>query len=250
VEDRPSNNWYHFALQIIFGCLWLRWHFHIPPPNKSILAMATMVALMMLADMKPSHKSIYFLLVVAFFILENRAINKDRVDSEVASKAIALRMETTANSQEEISNRTKDLLDEITGGDSFPEVMADVLGNGELRFSITSMGKHNLTDLRINIMSHMQRKDLHYVTQQTMHPIVLSVPIAPTHAVIGISMPVTVKWEGDLDVFQIDISARNGTFMEMLDIKKGGRQGWHEDLEIYNMHGSTLLLKSPGFDSN
>jgi hypothetical protein len=286
VEEKPAYHWYHFTLQVIFASLYLHWRFNLPAPNKAVLAMAAMVALMMLADMRPFHKAVYFALVIAFFTLENHAIDKERMDAKVKSdndakleettrqnenekfdtiagnltaanklsqaqfSATISRIESVTKTQTEIAAATKEVLDETTGGDSFPEVLAELLGNGELRFSITSIGKHNVTDLRINIMSHMQRKDLDYITQQTVDPLAISIPIAPAHAVIGIPIPVKVIMEGDLDAYQVNVSARNGTFLEMLEVKKGGPRGWHEDMEIYDMHGSKLLVKTPGFGSN
>jgi len=81
VEVKPANDWFHIPLQVTAGLFCVYWYFHLPSPNKAVLAMATMVALMMLMDMKPLHKGIYFFLVIAFFVLENHAIDKERADA-------------------------------------------------------------------------------------------------------------------------------------------------------------------------
>jgi hypothetical protein len=50
----------------------------MPAPNKAVLALTSVAALMVLAEMRPIHKTIYVFLIVALVFTENRAIDKDR----------------------------------------------------------------------------------------------------------------------------------------------------------------------------
>jgi hypothetical protein len=75
---KPVPHWFHFPLQIIVVGFVLYWHWKLPLPNKAVLALAAVAALMVLAEMRPIHKAIYVVLIVALVYTENRAINEDR----------------------------------------------------------------------------------------------------------------------------------------------------------------------------
>jgi len=79
-EKKPIPHWFHFGLQVIVGGYALYWHWKLPPPNKAVLALAACAALMVLAEMRPIHKAVYFVLIVALVFTESRAIDKDRAD--------------------------------------------------------------------------------------------------------------------------------------------------------------------------
>ena len=73
-------NWFHFLIQIGAAVWLIYWHWHPPAPNKAVLALAAVAALMVLADMLPIHKAIYLVIIIALVFTENRAIDKDRAD--------------------------------------------------------------------------------------------------------------------------------------------------------------------------
>jgi hypothetical protein len=79
---KPVPHWFHFPLQMVaIGCL-VYWHWKLPLPNKAVLALAAIAALMVLAEMRPLHKAIYFFVIIALVATENRAINDDRAKFE------------------------------------------------------------------------------------------------------------------------------------------------------------------------
>jgi hypothetical protein len=73
-------DWFHFPLQAVTAAFVLYWHWHLPAPNKAVLALAAVAALMVLGEMRPVHKAIYFVLIISLVFTENHAINKDRSD--------------------------------------------------------------------------------------------------------------------------------------------------------------------------
>lgn len=77
---RPIPDWFHFLLQITTAALLIHWHWKPPGSNKAVLILAAVAALMVLADMRPLHKAIYFVLIIALVFTENRAIDKERAD--------------------------------------------------------------------------------------------------------------------------------------------------------------------------
>ena len=83
-ESRPSESkkpvpgWFHFLLQIIAAGYLAYWHWNPPVPNKAVLGLAAVAALMVLADMRPIHKALYFIVIIALVFAENHAINEDR----------------------------------------------------------------------------------------------------------------------------------------------------------------------------
>lgn len=79
-KKKPVPDWFHFGLQIVLGSFCLYWFRNLPAPNKAVLALAACAALMVLAEMRPIHKALYFILIIALVFTENRAINKDRAD--------------------------------------------------------------------------------------------------------------------------------------------------------------------------
>jgi hypothetical protein len=79
-DKKPVAHWFHFGLQLVVGGYVLYWHWKLPSPNKAVLALAACAALMVLAEMRPVHKAIYFVLIVALVSTENHAIDYDRRD--------------------------------------------------------------------------------------------------------------------------------------------------------------------------
>jgi hypothetical protein len=79
-SEKPIPNWFHFPIQFVALAFFVYWHWHPPAPNKAVLALAAVAALMVLAGMRPLHKAIYFVVIMALVFTENHAINKDRAD--------------------------------------------------------------------------------------------------------------------------------------------------------------------------
>jgi hypothetical protein len=80
MQERIKSNWFHFPIQIATSVWLIYWYSHPPAPNKAVLALAAVAALMVLADMRPLHKAIYLVIIIALVFTENRSINKDRAD--------------------------------------------------------------------------------------------------------------------------------------------------------------------------
>ncbi len=74
----PTRHWFHIPIQVIATALCIYWYWHMPAPNKAVLCLGGVAALMALVEMRPMHKAIYFLLIVALMFVENRAIDNDR----------------------------------------------------------------------------------------------------------------------------------------------------------------------------
>ncbi len=77
--DKPVAHWYHFLVLGVAGYYVARWYwFKAPLPNKAVLALATVAALMLLAEMRPIHKALYIVVIILLVFMENRAIDSDR----------------------------------------------------------------------------------------------------------------------------------------------------------------------------
>lgn len=139
-----------------------------------------------------------------------------------------------------IVNLSKQNLDQITGGDSYPVIIASLRPDqqGAMTLSVVAHGKNNLVDLTINVMSHMQRRDdPQWVFQQLMSPQALDLPMVPVNRALQI--PITIHPEGVSDVYQINSSARNGSFVEILRINQTA-SGLQETYEVRNSSGRVL----------
>ncbi len=79
-QKKRRTHWFHIPAQLVVLGFIVYWHFHLPAPNKAVLILTGVTVVMALLDMRPSHKAIYLLLVIALIFIENRAINKDHED--------------------------------------------------------------------------------------------------------------------------------------------------------------------------
>jgi hypothetical protein len=214
-----------FALLFSIICL-----FWVPSAGIAIGALGAAGVFVAIKGEKlhPSHKVLWAFITLLLLVTEVRAIKKQ--DEEHAAKL-------------------KEILDETTGGDSFPEITAYRTETGELQFTIVSVGKNNLTDLRITMRPHVQRYHPHGPPADWPALINVSIPIATT-SVLNLDFPDKVSVEGELDRYVIDINARNGVFREELEIRKLGPPQFHVDFEIYDMPSRKVRFKSPGYDSS
>src|SRR5713101_4057431 len=164
---KPVPHWFHFGLQICVGAFVLYWHWHLPAPNKAVLSLASVAALMVLAEMRPIHKAVYFFLIVALVFTENRAIDKDRRDfaeneagrreqenaqfqkiADGLSSSIQLNQQQFAETKSGIERS----IATVTGGKSFAIVTPQVWsGMVPIPLSIYNYGNQTLTGVTVNI---------------------------------------------------------------------------------------------------
>lgn len=76
------SHWFHVPFVVAALLLCAYWYFRPPIPNKAVLAIGVVAVIMTLTEMRPSHKAAWLLIVFTLAFLENRAINKERADSE------------------------------------------------------------------------------------------------------------------------------------------------------------------------
>ena len=80
LSRRAPGRRFHVPIQITILVFCAYWHWHVPLPNKAVLCLGGVAAIMALVEMRPLHKGIYFALIVWLMFIETRAINKDRAD--------------------------------------------------------------------------------------------------------------------------------------------------------------------------
>jgi hypothetical protein len=78
--SRPSRHWFHIPVQITVAAFCIYWLRYVPAPNKAVLLLGGVAAIMALVEMWPMHKAVYILLIIGLMFIENRALNKDRAD--------------------------------------------------------------------------------------------------------------------------------------------------------------------------
>jgi len=197
VEVKPASHWLNIPLQIAAAIFCVLWYFHLPSPNKAVLAMATMVALMMLIDIKPLHRGIYFLLVIAFFVLENRAIDKERGDA--------------AKNLQAINSELKQTFDWISGGEAFTAVMVDL---HTMQLEVSTKGPQPLRDVYINVFNATHASENPASVRETARIISVGTVYPTVLRHLEYQLPVT----GDSASFFIRIYQLNGSFSESLNL--------------------------------
>jgi hypothetical protein len=166
---KPVPHWFHFPMQIIIAGFILYWHWNLPLPNKAVLGLAALAALMVLAEMRPIHKFIYVLLVLALVTTENRAIKDDRAkfEHEEAGRRqeqnsqfseIVNDLKSSINlSQEQFSETMRNFgenVNTITGGNSFAVVWAPLIpisSTNTFPLVLGVHGRYDLQDVRIEV---------------------------------------------------------------------------------------------------
>jgi len=173
----PGHHWFHIPLQLTVAAFWFYWYWHTPAPNKAVLWLGGVAALMLLVEMRPIHKAIYFILVIGLMFMENRAIDNDRANfardeayrraqenkqfSEIGT-SISVNVQklldqsdthflkTLKQESEQFAatmQRFQVNVDEITGGSSYVVVYPD---------TAKPEGRGNTFPLMINVCSHCQ----------------------------------------------------------------------------------------------
>jgi hypothetical protein len=214
--QRYKRHLYHILLLSVSFGFSIFWFLRPPIPNKAVLALAAMAALMMLADMHWGYKIGYVLLVIGFVLIENQAINKDHNDQ---------------------NGRFMETLSQITGGNTYPLVLAVTLEDG-WHLAITPKGQYGLNNIYVSVLSHAQSiSGPDFVESQRRNTIAATLPRA--YAGRAMDTGLMIKPEGDFDIFRIDIAASNGSWMERL-IMKRTEHGWSRNWLITNMRGTVL----------
>ncbi len=78
--NKPSRHWFHIPIQLTVAACCIYWYLHVPAPNKAVLLLGGVAAIMGFVEMRPMHKAIYFVLIIWLMFIETHAIDKDRLD--------------------------------------------------------------------------------------------------------------------------------------------------------------------------
>jgi hypothetical protein len=193
-SKKPVPDWFHFPIQIVAAACLLYWRWHQPAPNKAVLALAAVAALMVLADMRPIHKAIYFVIIIALVFAENRAIDKDRADfardeasrrqeenqkfSDIGTAITSnvrklfehsdMEFSKTMARSDAIMAGVSDDMKTQTGGNSFAYVTFTPQQDRFL-VAITSHGKYPLREIHV-MMTDQERSDQALQEYMKQHP--------------------------------------------------------------------------------
>lgn len=139
------------------------------------------------------------------------------------------------DNEEKISTATQNTLNEITGGKTYPEVIATFTGSPTASLAIIANGKNSLSDVTVYVRSHMQLSDPKSLWQQFNSVQTASLPLVLGNHLENLPMQIHV--EGDLDLYQINVVARNGVFVESLKFTRNSSGVLDQDFQIDDMHG-------------
>lgn len=254
---KPSHNWFHFPILLSVSTLCLYWYWHLPAPNKAVLWLGGMAALMALVEMRPLHKALYFVLIIALIFTENRAIDKDRRDfadaeanrrkvedgqfSDIGSSITANVNNLLADSdkkfretvREESSHfnatmRRSDALTEgiaetinaETGGDSFCyyELSGGVISDAGVDLIGEARGKYPLSDVSARIAETDNERVLSVVNQKVGNLGVTEIPLGVSLAAEPIHVPFTAP--PDKENLDIYFSGKNGFWAQFISFRK------------------------------
>jgi len=85
VEDKAKhiwqNGWTGRLIIAVFIYLVVHWMCHVPPTGEGVLAIALLAAIMTTREMGHTEKAVLIFLLVSLFVVEIRAIGKDRNDT-------------------------------------------------------------------------------------------------------------------------------------------------------------------------
>jgi len=265
---KPVPYWFHFQLQIVAASALLFWYWKPPVPNKAVLCLAAIAALMVLAEMRPVHKAIYFILIIALVFTENRAIDKDRDafvrDERQARKEENEQFQDIANelrNSMEISRQqfaqTMERSDRIiagvgdtikteTGGDSFAYITFTPQPNQQFMLAITSHGKYPLRQVHVTMMDEERR--LQAMQEYNKHPEgnwIAAINAADTEFQLPYLRPQSPEAPGgdvqmlgayafgaqDAKNLTIAFSSLNGYWNERLHLRRINGK-WHQSLSV------------------
>lgn len=190
------------------------------------------------APVKPWHKALYIFAFVAlgaiglFFVVKqsnetaiaNEGLAKTLVDLQASTTETAriqgndtkLQERLLAQSQT-IASLAKEGIDTQTGGDSYPIVISSpgwVRRGTSSKLIAMVRGKHNLPDVTIAVLSHMQNNTPAHLEEQRLNPEIY-VPSLLLHVKLGQGIGIVTP-QGDKDVYSVQMITRKGFFNETL----------------------------------
>lgn len=169
IETKKKPIWFHFSVQAIAVGFILYWHWNPPLPNKAVLGLATVAALMVLSDMRPVHKAIYILVLIAFVTAENKAIDHEHEETSKVFGGIAesiksastdnqnefgkatVEMNDILSKTETVASLAKENLLNLTGGDSFAYVSPQNFSGDQFPGVVWNNGEQPLIGLTLTI---------------------------------------------------------------------------------------------------
>jgi hypothetical protein len=277
-EIKPSNHWFHIPLQAIgiFYCVYF--HFHLPSSGKALLILGGVVAIMMLMDMRPIHKSVYILIVLSFILIENRALNKDRTDASDAEKSqrdaenaqfqniaggiteaikqsqkqfgvTMARSDAVIREEGKIAQKTNQSLQQLTGGGQYCYLSAYSVEDkyslrsqpklaGKIDLFVSNSGPIPLERCLVTIRNSTNREALDR-TKGFISPLIFRE--------VGPVPPAGTTTETGItlprDTYYINILTRNDAFFEILTIHSESEMktdGRFESIEIRDKKGKAL----------
>lgn len=252
-SKKPVPHWFHFGLQIIVGAFALYWHWHLPAPNKAVLALASIAALMVFAEMRPVHKTLYFFLILALVSTENRAIDKDRRDfaeNEAARREqenaqfqkIADGLSSSIRLSQQQFAETKSGIDKsiatVTGGKTFCVVIASPIEN-RFSFFISTIGNEPLHGVTVQMIDVDLMKKLvggkPTVSLEEISRYTFDLPPIPFLAKgAGRTVAAVLMDERDSRNFSFNFSSLNGFWGESIKLRRVNGQ-WQQALKVTRM---------------
>lgn len=235
--SKPVRDWFHIPIQTTVAAFCLYWYWHAPAPNKAVLLLGGVAALMALVEMRPIHKAIYFALIVALMFVENRAIDKDRREfanaeasrrmdenQQFSNIASALKQsmtnnqmafDATINKANQLLGLSRENVQTLTGAESYA-YLAFVPGQGFLAFP--HKGQYPLYGVSARIV------ELGKAGQNSdMGVTVFLGDIVQGHAAIQ-PLPPNFSPPGDRFDANVFFTARNGDWAQLIrEVRVGGR---------------------------
>lgn len=242
VESIWRTRWSGYALLVVCFSGILFWYFFIPSPGKAVAAMGVAAAVMTLrGKLSGFEKFLWMLALFALLFLEFRAIDKDRSEYTAEQKDVkekenqefdhiagGLRSVVERGSVDfaATTSRSREVLDEITGGDSYPVVhlVAVPIDNSPntFRLMLAIVGKNPLFDMNMIVrkgpIPPMLSLTDFVTTGGDLKPILTASSVSPTMSQV-LQAKITPSLEGTTDYF-VNTTARNGTFTENLHIRR------------------------------
>jgi hypothetical protein len=263
---KPVPHWFHFPVQIVAAGVIAYWHWWmLPLPNKAVLCLAAVAALMVLAEMRPIHKAIYVVLIIALVATENRAINDDRAKFENDERcrrreenerfnAIASGLKDSIKiSQDqfaETARRFGETAATITGGNSFAFVVPTALQTTPNTFPLVLLvrGRYDLMDVHAEIVRLPEpgfgTTEWATRTFSGTNPNIKIARLGNISHRSGVSVPVQIAVSSDgVTEYSINVFARNRTTHESLLVRRG-TNNWEYSYKVLDADTFRLLDKS------
>ena len=234
------------ATAITHGLTSVPWR---PNVAMGILAVAGVFMAVRAEHFTETERIGWVLIACSLFWVEVRAVNAER-DQQVHEQ-VQLRKEEDQrfakvladnHSQFEATMQrsnvaialSKETIDQITGGDTYPSVLAG------RNLAILAVGKYDLKDVYIEVTAHTQTATTATDLPAWFRENVTAVDIRTIHTGVFNETPIAIKPQGERDEFHIKIMANNGSWNVILVMRPKG-EGWTQAQQVSNMRGKILL---------